>query len=172
MIVQQMAIDHEPRLLSMTSIMSNTGDPSLPGPTPETLAMLTPPPPTSDDIDALIMHQMNNRKAIGGDGFIEDAARKQAADIVARQFYPVGAVRQQAGIMASDSRTEALKNISVPTLVIHGDNDPLVPVEGGILTAETIPGAKLEIVPGMGHALYPLYQERVMALMVEHFDHN
>ena len=173
MIVQQMAIDHESRLLSMVSIMSNTGDPSLPGPTPEALAILTTPPPASDDIDALITYQMNNRKAIGGDGFVDDdAARKLAADTIARQFYPVGTARQRAGIMASASRTDALKNISVPTLVIHGDNDPLVQLEGGILTAETIPGAQLEIMPGMGHAQFPLYQERVMALMLAHFGSN
>jgi len=173
MIVQQMAIDHEPRLLSMTSIMSNTGDPSLPGPTQEALEILTTPPPVSDDIEAQITHAMNNRKVIGGDGFVDDdAVRKLSADIISRQFYPVGTARQRAGIMASSSRTDALKNIGVPTLVIHGDKDPLVPVEGGILTAETIPGARLEIMPGMGHAQYPLYQDRVLTLMIEHFDDN
>jgi pimeloyl-ACP methyl ester carboxylesterase len=173
MIVQQMAIGHESRLLSMTSIMSNTGDPSLPGPTPEALAVLTTPPPASDDIDSLISRLIINRKAIGGDGFVDDdAARKLATDTIARQFYPVGTARQRAGIMASPSRTEILKNISVPTLVIHGDKDPLVPLEGGILTAETIPGARMEILPGMGHAQYPLYQERVLALMLKHFDDN
>ena len=173
MIVQQMAIGHESRLLSMTSIMSNTGDPSLPGPTPEALAVLTTPPPASDDIDSLISRLIINRKAIGGDGFVDDdAARKLAADTIARQFYPVGTARQRAGIMASPSRTEILKNISVPTLVIHGDKDPLVPLEGGILTAETIPGARMEILPGMWHAQYPLYQERVLALMLKHFDDN
>ena len=173
MIVQQMAIGHESRLLSLTSIMSNTGDPSLPGPTPEALAVLTTPPPASDDIDSLISRLIINRKAIGGDGFVDDdAARKLAAATIARQFYPVGTARQRAGIMASPSRTEILKNISIPTLVIHGDKDPLVPLEGGILTAETIPGARMEILPGMWHAQYPLYQERVLALMLKHFDDN
>jgi crotonobetainyl-CoA:carnitine CoA-transferase CaiB-like acyl-CoA transferase/pimeloyl-ACP methyl ester carboxylesterase len=169
MIVQQMAIDHPDRLISMTSIMSTTGDPSLPPPSPAALAVLTTPAPDANDIDALVEHTLKNRKIIGGDGFRDDAAaRAQTAAIITRQFYPVGAVRQRAAIMASGSRTQALRSVSTPTLVIHGDKDPLVPVEGGIHTAKIIPGAQLVILKGMGHAQFPLYQSQVVALILAH----
>lgn len=166
MIVQQMAIDSPARLASMTSIMSTTGDPSVPQATPEAIAVLTTPGPTADDPEGQIEHSMNNRKVIGGDGFEDNAeAREQIIAVLQRQFYPVGSARQRAGIMASGSRTEDLKSVTTPTLVIHGDKDPLVPVEGGIHTAKVIPGARLEILEGMGHAQYPLYQQRCLDLI-------
>ena len=169
MIVQQMAIDHADRLHSMVSIMSTTGDPSLPSPTQAAIDVLTQPGPAADDIDLLIEHNLKNRKVVGGDGFTDDAeARDHTRAIIERQFYPIGAARQRAGIMASGSRTQGLKTVSVPTLVIHGDKDPLVPVEGGIHTAEVIPGAKLEIQKGMGHALFPRYQGAVLELIKAH----
>lgn len=168
MIVQQMAIDSPARLMSMTSIMSTTGDPSVPQATPEALEVLTMAPPPADDREALIVHSMKNRKVIGGDGFEDsDEARAQIVAVLDRQVYPIGSARQRAGIMASGSRTEALKSVATPTLVIHGDKDPLVPVEGGIHTAEIIPGARLEILEGMGHAQYPLYQQRCLDLIMD-----
>lgn len=132
--------------------------------------MLTTPAPDTDDLEVLVDHAMKNRKVIGGDGFEDnlEEGRAMAARIIKRSVYPVGAARQRAGIMASGSRTEALKSVSTPTLVIHGDNDPLVRVEGGIHTAETIPGARLEILEGMGHASFPRYQPRVLALIADH----
>ena len=169
MIVQQMAIDHADRLLSMVSIMSTTGDPSLPSATQAAMDVLTQPGPAADEIDLLVEHNLKNRKVIGGDGFTDDQeARDQTRKIIERQFYPIGAARQRAGIMASGSRTESLKTVSIPTLVVHGDKDPLVPVEGGIHTAEMIPGAKLEIQKGMGHALFPQYQVPVLDLIKAH----
>ena len=173
MIVQQMAIDNPQRLLSMTSIMSTTGDPSVPQATQEAMDVLTQPAPKSDDIDVQVDHALKNRKVIGGEGFRDDAdVRALTAAIIKRQFYPVGAARQRAGIMASGPRTQALKSVTTPTLVIHGDKNPLVPVEGGIHTAETIPGAKLEILEGMGHAQFPLYQPRVLGLITDHVKAN
>lgn len=169
MIAQQMAIDSPERLLTMTSIMSTTGDPSLPAATEEAMAVLMLPAPDTDDINLLVDHSMKNRKVIGGDGFTEDeAARALAAATIQRQNYPIGAARQRAAIMAGGARTEALKKVKVPTLVLHGDKDPLVPVEGGKHTAEVIPNAKLEILGGMGHALFPMYQPRVLELIKTH----
>lgn len=168
MIVQQMAIDHRHRLTSMTSIMSTTGDASVPQATAEAMAVLTQPPPQSNDLEILVDYALKNRRAIGGDGFSDDqAARALAAAIINRQSYPIGAARQRAGIMASGARTQALKLVTTPTLVIHGDKDPLVPVEGGKHTAEVIPGARLEILSGMGHAQFPQYQPRVLDLLLE-----
>ncbi len=170
MIVQQMAIDAPERISSMVSIMSTTGDPSVPQATEEAMAVLTTPAPDTDDIEILVDHAMKNRKVIGGDGFEDniEEARAMAARIIKRSVYPIGAARQRAGIMASGSRTEALKSVTVPTLVIHGDKDPLVRVEGGIHTAETIPEARLEILEGMGHASFPRYQQRILALLSDH----
>ena len=173
MIVQQMAIDHPERLSSMTSIMSTTGDPSLPQATQEAMEVLMQPAPATDDIEAQVDHSLKNRKVIGGDGFSDDeAARELTRLIINRQFYPVGTGRQRAGIMASGSRTEALKSITTPTLVLHGDKDPLVPVEGGIHTAEVIPGARLEILEGMGHAMFPHYQPRLLDFITGHIQSN
>jgi pimeloyl-ACP methyl ester carboxylesterase len=173
MIVQQMAIDSGDRLASMVSIMSNTGDPSLPPPSPEAMAVLTKPGPDTDNIEELVAHAMANRKVVGGEGFEDtEQARQLSAAVIRRQFYPVGAARQRAGIMASGSRTEALRRISTPTLVIHGDSDPLVPVQGGIHTAEVIPGARLEILKGMGHAQFPKYQPELLRLITGHVRDN
>ena len=169
MIAQQMAIDSRERLLSMTSIMSSTGDPGLPPPTAEALAVLTTPPPPAEDTEALIEHLTTNRHAIGGDGFVDDeASRSMTRTAIERQFYPVGTARQRAAVMASGARTDRLKQLDVPTLVIHGDKDPLVPLAAGEHTAATIPGARLEILPGMGHAQYPKYQPKMIELMLGH----
>jgi pimeloyl-ACP methyl ester carboxylesterase len=81
---------------------------------------------------------------------------------------PAGTSRQLAAVLASGSRKEALKSVRVPTLVIHGDIDPLVPVEGGIDTAEAIPGAQLLIIEGMGHDLPPVIWSRVLDAIVQH----
>ncbi|MEM7019488.1 MAG: alpha/beta hydrolase, partial [Pseudomonadota bacterium] len=173
MIVQQMAIDSSERLLSMTSIMSTTSEPGLPEASGEALKVLTEPPPPRDDIEALIDHTLRNRKVVGGDGFSDGPeARAQTRAIIERQFYPAGTARQRGAVMASGPRTKALKSINVPTLVIHGDKDSLVPVEGGIHTAETIPGARLEILKGMGHAQFPMYQQQVIGLIIEHVNSN
>ena len=169
MIAQQMAIESPNRLLTMTSIMSTTGDPSVPSATEEAMAVLMLPAPDTDDISELVAHALKNRKVIGGDGFVDDEeSRNLAAATIRRQYYPIGSARQRAAIMSSGSRTEALKKVKVPTLVLHGDKDPLVPVEGGIHTAATIPAARLEVLEGMGHALFPIYQPRVLELIKSH----
>jgi pimeloyl-ACP methyl ester carboxylesterase len=81
---------------------------------------------------------------------------------------PAGTARQLAAILATKSRKEALKSITIPTLVIHGDADPLVPVECGIDTADAIPGAKLMIIEGMGHNLPPLVAPQVIEAIAHH----
>jgi len=173
MIAQQMAIDSRERLFSMVSIMSSTGDPSLPPPTAEAMAVLTTPPPPAEATEALVEHLTKNRQAIGGDGFVDDeASRSMTRTAIERQFYPVGTARQRAAVMASGARTDQLKQLDVPTLVIHGDKDPLVPLAAGEHTAATIPGARLEILPGMGHAQYPKYQPKMIELMLGHIERH
>jgi pimeloyl-ACP methyl ester carboxylesterase len=85
-----------------------------------------------------------------------------------RSFYPVGTGRQLAAILASGSRKEALKKVKIPTLVIHGDADPLAPVEGGKETAEVIPGAKLLIIDGMGHSIPVEVAPQIIEAITKH----
>ena len=155
MIGQVMAISHPDRLLSFTSIMSTTGNSKLPSAKPEAAGMLIAKPVDNEtDFVAFYKKLMTTLRA--GD-FPEDEALDEARGLAAyrRGYHPAGSARQLAAIIASGNRTEALKGVRVPTLVIHGRPDPLVPVEGGMATAEAIPGAKLLIIERMGHA-FPL----------------
>ena len=107
---------------------------------------------------------------LGGPGYPDDVERmkERAARAFDRGLSPAGTARQLAAVLASGSRNEALKSVSVPTLVIHGDADPLVPVEGGLDTADAIPGAGRLIIEGMGHALPPALWSQVIGAIVDH----
>jgi len=155
MISQIIAFRHPTRVLSLTSIMSTTGNPDLPQPKPEAMQVLLQPAPT--EREAYIEESVKRRRILYGSGFPypEDKAREFAAALYDRCFYPQGMARQLVAILATENRVPKLGLIKVPTLVIHGDDDPLVPVEGGKETAETIPGAELIIIDGMGHSLPP-----------------
>ncbi len=153
MIGQEIAIDHPERMLSFTSIMSTTGDSKLPSARPEVASLLVAPP--AKDQAAFIPAYQNLMKILRAGEFPEDEARDAERAVLAwtRGYHPAGSARQLAAIIASGNRTKALAKVKVPTLVIHGRADPLVPVEGGIATAEAISGAKLHIIERMGHAL-------------------
>jgi len=162
MIVQIIAYRHPTRVLSLTSIMSTTGNPELPQAKPEVLQLLFTPIPS--ERKAYIEETVKRRKIIYGSGFPydEDIARELAAKVYDRNFYPRGMMRQLMAIMANGNRRPRLASIKVPTLVIHGGDDPLVPVEGGKDTAEAIPGAELLIIEGMGHSLPPETWEQII----------
>ena len=151
MIAQIIAIQYPSRVLSLTSIMSHTGNPDLPRAKPEALAVLTAPVPT--EREAYIEHSVKTIRVIGNPGFpfIEERYRKRAAREYDRSFYPQGTARQLMAVMVAGDREPELASVKVPTLVIHGSDDPLVPVEGGRATAAAIPGAELLIIEGMGH---------------------
>ncbi|MDQ0072982.1 pimeloyl-ACP methyl ester carboxylesterase [Variovorax boronicumulans] len=150
---QEMAIHHPQRMRSFTSIMSTTGDPALPPPTPEALAVLFSPTPLT--FDAYLAHYKKIWRVLRGPGFPLDEARdaERAQLIFLRGLNPGGVARQLAAIFASGNRKPALRDVRVPTLVIHGDADPLVPVACGVDVADAIAGAKLLRIPRMGHAL-------------------
>ena len=153
MIAQTLAIGHPERLRSMTSIMSTTGNPALPQATPEAMmALLTPPPA---ERDAFLDHMVKTFRIIGSPGFEFDEAgfRDRVGRAFERSYDPAGVARQLVAIVADGSRKERLRAVRVPTLVIHGVADPLVPVEGGRDTAEAIAGARLVEIEGMGHDL-------------------
>ena len=153
MIAQSMAIHYPARIASLISIMSSTGERDLPPPTPEALAILTTPRPT--DREGYIERSIEGWRMLSGPKFppVETDVREHAGLKFDRGIHPAGVARQMAAILASGGRRESLKSVTIPTLVIHGDADPLVPVEGGVDTAEAIPGAKLMIIEGMGHYL-------------------
>ncbi len=153
MIAQTLAIRHPDRLLSMTSIMSATGDPALPPAKPEAMRVLLTPPPS--DRDGMIAHGIDAWKVIGSPGFPfdEDRMRSIFGRAFDRGVHPGGTARQLVAIMASGNRTNDLRAITVPSLVIHGDADPLILIEAGRATADAIPGATLLVIEGMGHDL-------------------
>lgn len=153
MIVQAMAIRHPERILSMTSIMSTTGARDVGQAKPEAMAVLLAPPPKTREES--IEMRVSSSKVIGATGFPFDEARVRslAGRSYDRSNYPVGMARQLVGIVATGDRTEALKQVRIPTIVIHGEADPLVTLSGGQATAAAIPGAKLVTIPGMGHDL-------------------
>jgi len=166
MIAQTFAIEHPGRTLTLTSIMSNPGDIEVGQPTPEAAEVLFSPPPTSrEDYIAA-----SERWKVWMSKKYFDAAdvRARAAREYDRCFYPEGSTRQLAAIYASGSRVEALGRLTVPTLVLHGAEDTLLPLPGGEATARAIPGARLVVVEDMSHdlprPLWPLYVDEICAL--------
>ncbi|MES2897658.1 MAG: alpha/beta fold hydrolase [Pseudomonadota bacterium] len=158
MISQAVAIEHPDRVLSLTSIMSASGAPGTMDPTPEAGAVLTTAPPDPEaDREAFIAHGVKNALTIGSPGYPwpEGALRERVIAEHGRAFNPTGSARQMAAIRADGDRTGRLARLSVPTVVLHGDDDPLVRRVGGEATASAIPGAELRVIPGMGHDLPP-----------------
>jgi pimeloyl-ACP methyl ester carboxylesterase len=153
MIAQTLAIRHPSRLLTLTSIMSTTGNPEVPPATPEALRVLMTPVPA--EREAYVERAVRNWRVIGSPGFPfdEERVRRRAARSFDRAFHPAGVARQLVAIVAGGSRKDALRAVTTPTLVIHGDADPLAHIEGGRDTAASIPGAELLIIEGMGHDL-------------------
>jgi len=154
MIAQLIAADYPERTLSLTSIMSTTGNPTLPPAKPEAMAVLTNRPP-SPDLATMIDFGVAAARIVGSPGYPQDEQRLRTrvkADFE-RSFAPTGFGRHIAAVVATGDRRAKLATVTAPTLVIHGDADPLVPVEGGHDTAANIKGAELLIIPGMGHDL-------------------
>jgi pimeloyl-ACP methyl ester carboxylesterase len=151
MIAQTMALEHGDRVASLTSIMSTPG-PEVSPPTSEALnALLSPPAETSEQKIAM---SVTHAGIWGSPGlYDEEEVRERAALCWDRNYDGSGSVRQFAAIVASGNRTERLRSLQLPTLVLHGTADTLVPPAGGEATAAAIPGAELLIIEGMGHDL-------------------
>lgn len=169
MIVQRIAIDHPDRVLSLTSIMSAPGAQGTLMSTPEATAVLNNPPPNPEaDFEAFVAHGVKNARTIGSPGYPWDEAalRERVISEYRRAFNPPGVARQRRAIMADGDRTPALRKLDMPTVVLHGTDDPLVQPIGGETTAAAIPGAELRMIPGMGHDLPPaLYDTFVDAIL-------
>jgi pimeloyl-ACP methyl ester carboxylesterase len=153
MIAQTMAIAHPERVLSLTSIMSTTGDRRAGRPKLRVLGVLMRQAPR--EREAYIERFVKIFRLIGSRGFPidDDRIRELAGATYDRGHHTAGTGRQLAAIMASGDRTPRLRSLNVPTTVIHGRDDPLVPFRGGRATAAAIPNARLIAIPGMGHDL-------------------
>src|SRR5215216_3028072 len=165
MIAQEVAISFPQRVRSLTSIMSTTGNPKLPPPTREASAMLMAPPPATKE--EFFERFAQTWKILRVGSFPEDERldRSRAERTFERGLNPAGVGRQLRAILASGSRKERLRAVKAPTLVIHGTVDPLVRPEGGKDTATSIPGARLLMIDGMGHALpIPMWPQIIDAI--------
>lgn len=165
MIAQVMALEHGARVKSLTSIMSTTGNPTLPSATPAASAALLSAAGTK--LEEVLARAVTVARATGGSAFpVTDAEIRQRAQAdFERSFYPVGVARHMAAIAATGNRKPRLQTLVMPTLVLHGKDDPLVPLTGGIDTHEAISGSILKVFEGMGHNLpEPLWPELVLAI--------
>ena len=160
MIVQRLAIEHPDRLLTMTSVMSRTGEPGFGEATPEALALLLGPPATSRD--EYVENQVAATRVYGStpEWIDEGDVRARAAAAYDRCFHPAGLARQVQAVQRDGSRDEALRAVTVPTLVLHGSRDTLIQPSGGRHTAEVVPGARFVEIEGMGHDYPPAVRER------------
>ena len=170
MIVQLMAANHPERTLSMTSIMSSSGKAGLPGARADIQRqfMVKRPPDASREEAVAFGAELVSAFSFPDPARPENAHAEMAAKAFDRGYYPVGTRRQLLAIIADGSRVDRLKTIKVPTLVVHGGADPLVPKEGSEDIARHIPGARLEIIDEMAHDLPPSQVGRMVDLIAEH----
>jgi pimeloyl-ACP methyl ester carboxylesterase len=153
MITQALVINHPDLFASACSIMSTTGDRAVGAPTGEAMEALMRPPATSRDeyVDSSVQGSL----VIGSPGYPTDESllRQRAGEAYDRAYCPDGTARQLAAILASPDRADGLRQVRMPFLVIHGEDDPLVTVSGGQATAAAVAGSRLMTIPGMGHDL-------------------
>ena len=170
MVAQRAVLLAPERALSLTSIMSSSGARGLPAATPAVTRQLLSRP-AGKGKQAAIDHSVKLFKAIGSPGFpMDDAFLRECVTVATeRSFNPPGIARQMVAIVADSTRAAALAKVAVPTLVLHGKADPLVPFACGEDTAKRIPGARLVAIDGMGHDLPPGVVAHLLAHMVPHF---
>ncbi len=172
-IAQLIAIHYPERVLSLTSIMASSGNPKVTPGNPKVLGLMGTPPPQTDDKEIIATYLFNIYKAIGSPGFPTNDSELMniAKQNIERSWYPMGNARQAAAVIIGDNcdRRVELKKIKVPTLVIHGENDPVVNIEAGKEVAEAICNAKFVSIPGMGHdlpvALVPELSQAILSLI-------
>jgi pimeloyl-ACP methyl ester carboxylesterase len=169
MIAQRVALAAPRRVRSLTSIMSSSGAPYLPGPRPQALRALFSRPDSRDEA-AIVNHYINFFKVIGSPGFsLDDAAlRARVLQATRRSYHPAGAARQMTAIAADTRRADELPRIKAPTLIVHGRDDPLVPYPCGRDTARRISGSTFHGIEGMGHDLPPGVVRRVLDCLLPH----
>lgn len=167
MIAQSVAIESPEKVISLTSIMSSSR--YMYPASAEAAALLTQR--AAESKEEYIEQSLENSKILGGSKFQhdEDLYRQHAGRKYDRGIYPPGFARQLAAVMVQDDRRNALSKINVPTLVLHGDADPLVPVEGCVETADAVPNSKMKIIEGWGHGFPPVIWPIIIDELVAHF---
>ncbi len=171
MIVQMMAIEHPQRVLTMTSVMSTTGEDEYRKSSRRALELLLAPPPT--DREGFIQQWVDGLREWGTPEFADESRwRADAGRSFDRSFTPSGGARQYTAVMDSGSRADGLRKLKVPTLVIHGDKDTIIDQIGGSRTAELVPGARYELIEGMGHDYPPELWARWVTLVAGHIRAN
>lgn len=166
MIGQQLAIRHAAKVASLVSIMSSSGSSRMAfAPRLDALLALLRRPPRDAPLPALVDHFVHLFRVIGSPAFPtpEPLLRQRLEQALGHGYRPDGTLRQLVAVLASGDRSLDLPSIAAPTLVIHGDRDPLVPLAAGEDVAAKIPGARLQVIPGMGHDLAPA----VLPILVE-----
>ena len=167
MIAQTVAIDHPERVLSLTSVMSSSGEAGYGTPSPRAFELLTAPGAT--DREEYIQRAIDGLREWGSPEFAdEERWTTDAIRSFDRCFDPGGTARQYLAIRAAPPRAEQLRSLDVRTLVMHGDKDTLIAPDGGRRVAELIPGARFELIEGMGHDYPPQLWERWVDLVTEH----
>lgn len=169
MIAQTLAAHHAGRVKTLTTIMSSSGSRRLPGPSFKIRMRLVSRPEHSDR-ESMIRHSMQTWRLIGSPRYpaSESELRQKVERSFDRAHYPAGLARQLLAIMASGSRSRLLKNVNAPTLVIHGEQDPLIPVAAAYDLARRIPGARMELIPGMGHDLPAELLPKISGMILDH----
>ena len=171
MISQSLAINHPERVLSLASLLSTTGNRRVGVPRMRTLALLLKRAP--DEREAYLDFAVAVQKVIGSSKYVdEERVRAVAGAAFDRCHYPAGMMRQLVAIQASGDRTEQLKRLDVPTVVIHGSDDPLVPTRAGHATAKAIPGARMVEIPDLAHDLPPAVWDQVIDAIVENTERS
>ncbi|MCK9516242.1 MAG: alpha/beta hydrolase [Ottowia sp.] len=173
MIAQRLALAAPERVRSLTSLMSSSGARGLPGPTRRVMRVMMARPPAHAG-DAAVAHYVRLLQLLAGPDFPRPDAqlRQDAASALARAWHPQGTRRQMLAVAADTERAHELARLRVPTLVVHGRDDPLLPLACGVDTAQRIPGARLEVVDGMGHDLPPALVPVLAPLLLQHFERS
>lgn len=168
MIAQTMAIEHPDRVRTLTSLYSTTGESDVGAPDPEVLVSLLSIMVPQSTREGRIAAGVELARLIGSPEVFDEArVRARTTLTVDRSYDPAGVARQMVAILASGSRAEGLATLATPTMVLHGDRDPLVDISGGRRTAELVPGAELRILEGMGHDMPPSYWDRIVAALLD-----
>lgn len=164
MIAQNLAVQFPEKVRTLTSIMSTSGHRALPGADPLVSRHIFRARPANATREAVIAHNMRTIELIGSPAYpVDEETRREMCTLsYDRCFFPSGFFRHVAAIIEDGDRRDRLQQITAPTLVIHGREDPLVPLAGGIDTADHVDGARLEVIDGMGHNLPPALWPRLI----------
>jgi pimeloyl-ACP methyl ester carboxylesterase len=173
MIAQHVALTAPDKVLSLTSIMSSSGAEGLPAADPEVLKKMFGKPRQPGLVGAL-EHSLGLLQAIASPAFAQDAqaVRERVMAAMQRSYRPAGVARQTLAVMSDTARADLLKQLRVPTLVVHGKADPLVPYACGEDTVHRIPGSRLLGIEGMGHDLPPAVVARLLEALVPFFNEH